>query len=112
MKPILNRKLELDTVYRTRDNAGGYTETWSNLGTMWGAVKPGTGRETELSGLTLSSVPCKITVRAAPQGAPSRPVAGQRFREGERIFQILAVSEADPEGRFLNCFAEEKEVTR
>jgi head-tail adaptor len=46
-------------------------------------------------------------VRGAPVGAPSRPVAGQRFREGARIYPILAVAEADPEGRYLVCHAEE-----
>lgn len=51
----------------------------------------------------------RITVRAAPQGAPSRPTPLQRFRDGARLFAIEAVTEADPEGRFLVCFAREEE---
>ena len=30
-----------------------------------------------------------------------------RFREGARIYPIIAVAEADPEGRYLVCYAEE-----
>jgi head-tail adaptor len=50
----------------------------------------------------------RIVVRAAPPGAPSRPQAGQRFREGGRLFAIRAVAEAGGAGRFLVCFAEEE----
>jgi head-tail adaptor len=53
----------------------------------------------------------RITVRAAPQGAPSRPKPSQRFRDGARIFSIDAVTESDPGGRFLVCFATEEEGT-
>jgi hypothetical protein len=53
-------------------------------------------------------VPYRITVRAAPYGAPSRPAAGQRFREGTRIFQINAVAEQGVDALFLTCFAEEE----
>jgi head-tail adaptor len=31
-----------------------------------------------------------------------------RFREGDRAFPIQAVSERDPAGRFLTCFAIEE----
>ncbi len=55
----------------------------------------------------MSQVPLKITVRAAPVGAPSRPRADQRFRAGSRLFHILSVTEADPMGRFLLCQARE-----
>ena len=110
MTPTLNRRLKLETVYRTRDDAGGYSETWQVVGELWASLKPGTGRETELGGLTLSKVPYRITVRAAPHGAVSRPVAGQRFRDGERVFKITAVTEADAKARYLTCFALEEEV--
>ena len=40
-----------------------------------------------------------------------RPRPDQRLREGARIFTILAVTERDPEGRFLTCITRE-EVAR
>lgn len=109
--PSLNRKLRLEVPYRTRDDAGGYETTWTVAGVLWAAVTPGTGREAELAGLSISTVPFKITVRASPIGAPSRPVAGQRLRDGERVFRVLAVTEADAGARYLTCIAREEEVT-
>lgn len=108
--PELNRKLKLEAPYRTRDDAGGYTTNWSVLGELWASIRAGTGNEAELAGLSISTVPFKITVRAAPIGAPSRPVAGQRLRDGERVFRVLAVTETDAKARFLTCFAREEEV--
>jgi head-tail adaptor len=50
-------------------------------------------------------------VRGAPVGVPSRPEAGQRFREGSRVYRIEAVAEKDPQGRYLTCFATEEVAT-
>ncbi|MBF9044833.1 phage head closure protein [Rhodobacterales bacterium HKCCE4037] len=103
-QPQFNRRLTLEAPGRASDGAGGFTETWAQLGVIWGEVLPrGAGREVEASELKL-----KITVRAAPQGAPSRPTAAMRFRDGERIYRIEAVTEADAEGRFLVCFVKEE----
>ncbi|KMW56580.1 Gene Transfer Agent (GTA) [Candidatus Rhodobacter oscarellae] len=110
-RPQLNRKLRLEVPYRTRDNAGGYSETWQVAGTLWASVKAGTGRDAEQAGLSISTVPYKITLRAAPFGAPSRPKPGQRMRDGERIFSLLAVTEADFDARYLVCFARAEEVS-
>jgi len=108
--PRLNRKLKLETAYRTRDDAGGYETTWAVLGELWCAVKAGTASEAEVAGLPISTAPYKITVRAAPFGAASRPVAGQQMRDGERVFRLLAVTEADEGAKYLTCFAREEEV--
>ena len=106
---LLNRRLVLEEPQRVPDGAGGYSEMWVALGVLWGEVRHGTGREREAAGLfTVSSIPYRITVRAAPHGAPSRPRPDQRFRDGERIFRILAVTERDPEARYLECFAREE----
>jgi hypothetical protein len=52
----------------------------------------------------------KIVVRAAAFGAPDRPKPEQRFREGERLYLIQAVTEEDPAGHYLACFATEEAV--
>ncbi len=106
--PQLTRPLVLEAAQRTGDGAGGYVQTWQALGTLWAEVAPRTGRETAGPGLTVSRVGYRITVRAAPQGAPSRPVAGQRLRDGARIFHVRAVTEAGPEARYLTVFADEE----
>ncbi len=106
--PQLNRSLVLEAPVKLADGAGGYTRTWEPLGVAWAEVTAGAGREFAASAATLSRVPYRITVRAAPVGAASRPVAGQRFREGTRIFHITAVAEQGAQGRYLTCHAEEE----
>lgn len=108
--PILNRRLTLEEAQRLPDGAGGQTIAWVALGEVWAAIAPGTGRERAGESVTLASVTCRITLRAAPHGAASRPRPDQRLRAGARVFRILAVSEADDAGRYLTCFARE-EVT-
>jgi len=104
----LNRRLVLEAPVRALDGAGGHTETWQALGTLWAAVKAGTGREKASEFVTLSTVPYRIVVRASPEGAPSRPKPDQRFRDGARVYRILAVSEYDPGARYLTCHATEE----
>ena len=102
--PHLSRRLRLEGPARVPDGAGGFTESWTPLGFIWAEVAPRTGR----GDATVSRQGLRITVRAAPQGAPSRPTAQQRFVDGTRIYRIEAVTEADPRGRYLTCFASEE----
>ena len=104
----LNRRLVLEEAQTVPDGAGGFVETWVALGEVWAHVKAGTGRETAAEFVTLSTVPYRITVRAVPVGAPSRPKPEQRFRDGERVFRIQAVTEDEGAGTYLVCFAREE----
>lgn len=107
----LSRKLVLEARQRVGDGAGGYIETWMPLGSLWAAIKPGSGRETADAGGALSRVPITITVRAAPIGSSMRPHAGHRFVEGTRIYEIASVSEAAGTAQYLICRATEEMVT-
>ncbi|MDQ1847790.1 head-tail adaptor protein [Gemmobacter fulvus] len=109
--PHLTRPLVLEAVQRVADGLGGFGESWVALGTLWAAVTAGSGRDVAGQEVTLATVPYRITVRAAAQGAASRPAPGQRFREGGRVFAILAVTEQDTAGRYLTCFAREEVPT-
>lgn len=104
----LTRKLVLETPASLPDGAGGFVESWIPLGTVWADIKAGTGREKAGSFATLSSMAFRITVRGAPVGSDQRPRPDQRFREGDRYFRILAVSERDSHGHYLICFANEE----
>jgi head-tail adaptor len=102
---LLNRRLVLEAPLRVSDGAGGFRETWGALGQIWAAVRPrGAGREVDQA----ARLQLSILMRAAPQGAQSRPEAGMRFRDGQRLYRIAAVQEHDPSGRFLVCFAREE----
>lgn len=109
MRPtMLTRRLTLEEVTRQPDNAGGYTESWSELGTHWAEISSGTGRAREVPAATMSYVPYRITIRAAPAGSPSRPKPGQRFRDGSRLFRIEAVADGFRGGLYLECFTKEE----
>jgi head-tail adaptor len=107
----LNRRLVLEGAQRQPDGAGGFAEVWQPVGTVWAEVIPGTGREAGLVEATIASVSYRITVRGAPDGAPSRPRPDQRFRDSSRVFRILAVTERDRRGQYLTCFAQEEVPT-
>lgn len=106
--PHLNRALVLEAPDRTPDGAGGYLESWSVLGTLWAEITPRSGRERRNGAASVSVVPVRIVVRGAPHGARARPRAGQRLRDGDRVFAITAVAEHDAQGRYLLCFADEE----
>ncbi len=106
----LTRKLVLEEAQRTPDGAGGQSETWVALGTVWAAVSAGTGRERGSQFVTVSKVLYRIVVRAEPEGSPARPKPDQRFREGARVFRILAVSEYDAAAHYLMCHAQEEVI--
>ena len=110
MGPKLTRKLVLEAPVQVADGAGGYRKDWQPLGAIWAEIKPGTGVEKAGEFVTLASVPLKIVVRGAPEGSPRRPKPEQRFREGARIYRILAVTERDAAGMYLTCFAREEVV--
>ena len=104
----LNRRLILEAPQRLGDGAGGFTQAWIALGEVWADVRARAGREKAGEAVAISTVGYKIVVRGAPYGSDQRPQPDQRFREGARLFRILAVAERDPEGRYLTCFAEEE----
>ncbi|MCM2561034.1 head-tail adaptor protein [Lutimaribacter sp. EGI FJ00015] len=106
----LTRALTLETPVEAPDGAGGLTRSWVGLGTLWAEVVARTGREREGDGAQMSLTGYRITVRAAPVGSTTRPRPEQRFREGSRVFRIMAVAERDPRGRYLTCFAQEEVV--
>ena len=108
--PRLNRKLALQGATLAPDGAGGWSTVWTTLGELWAEVRPGRGRALTVATLDVSRVPLTITVRAAPVGDDRRPRPDQRLRDGTRTYRILAVRDADPDARYLQCLAEE-EVT-
>lgn len=93
---------------RSADGAGGFTEAWAALGTLWAEVTARSGAERQIAGVSVSRVGYRIVVRGAPEGSTMRPAPDQRFREGNRRFVIRAVAECDARGQYLTCFADEE----
>lgn len=109
-RPSLNRRLDLEEPQQVIDGAGGFAKQWVTLGTIWADIQSRSGRETSGEAVSLSSTRYRVIVRAAPYGAPSRPIAGQRLRDGGRVFNIEAVAEYDSDLRYLVCFCDEEVV--
>ncbi|WP_321832480.1 phage head closure protein [Thalassovita sp.] len=105
--PRLTRQLMLEDPLQVSDGAGGFTETWQALGTLWAEVAMRSGREAG----GLSQARLKITLRAAPVGSSMRPRPDQRLREGARLYRIDAVHERPGSGRYLVCLAHEEVAT-
>jgi len=103
----LTRPLTLEAAVRVADGAGGYAEAWQALGTVWADVRAGSGREGTALGAAVPVQALRIILRGLPQGHVMRPAAGMRFRDGARLYRLLAVTEADAGGRYLVCAAEE-----
>lgn len=103
----LSRKLDLQDLTRADDGAGGFVGNWVTLGTHWGAVEPLTGRLERGEAAARARTAYKILVRAVPTASSARPRAGQRFREGARVYDIRAVLQSS-DARFLTCICDEE----
>lgn len=104
----LSRRLLLERPLATPDGAGGFLQTWEKLGTVWAEVVTRSGRATDGGVMSLAGAKYRITLRGAPWGAAQRPTSECRFREGDRVFAIEAVTEKDGHGRYLVCHATEE----
>ena len=94
--------------HHLRDHLG---RVWTPLGEHWAEVTSRAGSARAEAGVPVSAVGYRIVVRGSPPGSASRPLPGQRFREGPRVFSVIAVAERDGAGMYLTCFAEEETVT-
>lgn len=108
--PHLNRRLTLETPAAIDDGAGGYEPIWTVLGVHWAELAARRGRERAGLSAPVSRSPVTITVRAAPHGDLARPRPDQRFRDGQRLFNIRAVRELDAQGLYLACDADEEVI--
>lgn len=108
--PRLTHRLTLEAPVRSPDGAGGAQEAWTTLGVLWAEVTPRSGRDADVGRAPTARMVYRITTRGAPAGHPERAWPGQRFRDGARLFHIYAVSERDPDGRYLTILAHEEVV--
>lgn len=106
--PKLCVPLVLEEAERVPDGMGGFQIDWRPVARVWADMRSGAGRQQSVDVGAKNVVSWKITVRSARQGDPRRPKAEQRLRMASRLFLIEAVAEADPQGRWLTCFAREE----
>lgn len=108
MSVRLTQEVTLETKVQVPDGAGGFQAGWVALGQLWAEMRAGPGRLASGPAVEVSRTSYRFVVRAAPVGDPQRPVAGQRFVQGTRIWRIEAVTELGSDGRYLTCHTTEE----
>ena len=102
----LDTALVLEAPQRVPDGGGGWEVSWLPLGTLWAEMRAVSAAEREHGARAWGRVSHRVTVRSAPAGSPRRPRADQRFLAGDRVLNVLGISEARSPG-FLTCWCEE-----
>jgi SPP1 family predicted phage head-tail adaptor len=97
----LNRRLTLEAPGESPDGAGGVTRSYSAVATLWAEVEPVSTR----SNVDAEALGAIITHRIRIRYRADLTLR-HRFREGARIFRIVAVRERQQ--RFLDIDAEER----
>lgn len=107
MSRPFTRRLSLEERAAAPDGAGGLEEVWVEIGAFWAALEAKGVREGVEGGGPSATVSHRAEMRWAAPGAAARPRADQRLREGDRIFAIRGVAEADDRRERLVLWLEE-----
>ena len=94
----LRTELSLEACATTSDGLGGYTESWSEVATVFALIEPLAADSRFGADQTLETVTHRITLRFRADVA-----SGMRFTRDGRVFDILTVHDPDESGRYLVC---------
>lgn len=91
-------ELVLEAVSTSPDGAGGYTESWTEVGAVFARIEPLAASSRYGADQTLETVTHRVTLR---HRADLR--SGMRLRRLERLFLVATVHDPDETGRYLVC---------
>ncbi|MBC8048819.1 MAG: phage head closure protein [Chitinophagales bacterium] len=100
----MRRRVIIEAPERAGDGAGGFTETWASVATVWARVRARGGLERMRADRLASVVSHDITIRWRAGVLPT-----MRVRLGTRVFEIIATVE-DERRRVLICECEERDL--
>lgn len=100
----LRRRLTLEAVDQTSDGAGGVSEAWTTIATLWAAVHPRHGYEIFHGGRTEGRITHDIWIRPRADIMP-----GHRLRLNTRIFNIRAILRPDEIVNRIRLVCEERD---
>ncbi len=100
---LLRETLVLEAPQETEDGQGGVVRVFVTAATLKARIEPQGGDTRDREGRITQVNRLRVTVRAFPG-----LTAANRFRQGERLFRILAIQNADRLGRYLICQCEEE----
>lgn len=101
----LRHRLTLEEAERVSDGGGGFTETWVEVAIVSAALRPSGGSEGIDSGRLAGRVTHEVTLRYRAGVVPA-----MRFRQGSRVFHILAAFDEDERKHWLRCLCEERDL--
>jgi len=99
----LNRRLVLEAPVETDDGGGGVSRSYQTVATVWAQVTPVRARPDAAADNLAALVTHRVVVRM-----PRLVNTLNRFRDGARIFRVVAFRET-ADRRFLEIDAEERE---
>ena len=95
----------MEAAQRVSDGAGGFTESWAEVATVWAALRPSGGGEAVDSGRLAGRLTHEVRLRYREGVTPA-----MRVRSGTRVFHILAAIDEDERRRWLRCLCEERDL--
>jgi SPP1 family predicted phage head-tail adaptor len=100
----LRERLTLEQPVRTPDGGGGASVAWEPVTELWAHVRPISGEERLIHDQRAGRLTHTVWVRHRPGVLPA-----MRFRQGARIYEIVAVLEAGRRAH-LKCLCEERSL--
>lgn len=98
----LRTRVEIQQPARSSDRAGGFTQNWPTMATVWAEVRPLSGREVFEQMRSQSKISHKVTIRyrADVTGA-------MRLKAGGTIYRIKAIINPRNMNEALELYCEE-----
>lgn len=99
---MLRHEVSLQFAERSDDGAGGFTENWSELATVFARIEPVGAKRLFAAGQRLEQATHHIIIRFRDD-----VTSGMRFEKSGRTFLIVNVTDPDETGRYLICITRE-----
>jgi len=98
----LNKRITIQSKTKTSDNLGGYSETWSNLKTLWAEIKPTLNTDNFEGNQIEEKTNYTITIRYY-----SALTTKCRIKYDNRIFNIIGIINPLENNQIMEISAEE-----
>nr|CAD6610855.1 head-tail adaptor protein [Rhizobium sp. Khangiran2] len=98
----MTTRLVLEAPVEAPDGQGGAAVTWEAVRVLWARVEPVRVSERQEAGAESATISYRIWIWFRDD-----VVAGQRFRNGSRVFAVKLVRDPHETRRFLVCHCEE-----
>ena len=98
----LRHRLTLEGPMETADDMGGRSLTFESIAAVWSDLRALSAKHDFQAGRSEQRTTHRVTLRWRNDVKP-----GMRLRDGDRVFNIRAVSDLDEGGAHLECLCEE-----